>query len=72
MSKRVRTKRVTVFESEQFDDDFYDGLRSRANAGEITYVLASHVPLHKIALANNFWSNLIFVFGSLIFSILAM
>ena len=34
---------------EQFDDDFYDGLRARANDGDLTFVLASHLPLHEIA-----------------------
>ncbi|MCP4416031.1 MAG: ATP-binding protein [Chloroflexi bacterium] len=47
---------------EQFGDDFYDGLRSRANAGEITFVLASHIPLHEIALANNFSSTFFGIF----------
>ena len=47
---------------EQFDDDFYDGLRSRANAGEITFVLASHIPLHEVALENNFSSTFFGIF----------
>ncbi len=47
---------------ERFDDDFYDGLRSRANAGEITFVVASHVPLHEIAIANDFTSSFFGIF----------
>lgn len=47
---------------EQFDDDFYDGLRSRANAGEITFVLATHVPLEQISLENEFSSTFFGIF----------
>lgn len=47
---------------DEFDDDFYDGLRSRANAGEITFVLATHVPLEEIAVANNFSSTFFGIF----------
>ena len=47
---------------EQFDDDFYDGLRSRANAGEITYVLATHVPLEQISYENEFSSTFFGIF----------
>lgn len=46
----------------QFDDDFYDGLRSRANAGELAFVLASNVSLEAIALANNFSSTFFGIF----------
>lgn len=45
-----------------FDDDFYDGLRSRANAGEVAFVLATHVPLEEIALANDFTSTFFGIF----------
>ncbi|MAU00101.1 MAG: hypothetical protein CL608_23420 [Anaerolineaceae bacterium] len=46
----------------QFDDDFYDGLRSRANAGEMAFVLATHVPLDEIALENDFSSTFFGIF----------
>lgn len=47
---------------DEFDDDFYNGLRARANAGELTIVLASHVPLHKIAVQNGFTSTFFGIF----------
>lgn len=47
---------------EQFDDDFYDGLRARANDGDLTFVLASHLPLHEVALQNNFSSTFFGIF----------
>jgi len=47
---------------EQFDDDFYDGLRARANDGDLTFVLASHLPLHEIAVQNNFSSTFFGIF----------
>ena len=48
---------------DQFDDDFYDGLRSRANAGELTIVLATHVPLADIAVQNDFSSTFFSIFN---------
>lgn len=47
---------------EQFNDDFYDGLRARANNGDLTFVLATHLPLHEIAVQNNFSSTFFGIF----------
>ncbi len=47
---------------EQFDDDFYDGLRARANDGDLTFVLASHLRLHEVAVQNNFTSTFFGIF----------
>jgi len=47
-----------------FNDDFYDGLRARANAGELAYVLASHLPLEQVAVENDFTSTFFGIFTS--------
>lgn len=47
---------------DQFGDDFYDGLRSRANEPTVAYVLATHLPLSEIALQNQFTSTFFGIF----------
>ncbi|MFK7805561.1 MAG: hypothetical protein AB8G95_28285 [Anaerolineae bacterium] len=49
---------------EAFDDDFYDGLRSRINAQspKLAIVLASHVPLEEVAVQNDFSSTFFGIF----------
>jgi len=60
----ILQRRKDQFSKDQFNDDFYDGLRARANAGELTYVLASHLPLAQIAVENDFTSTFFGIFTS--------
>lgn len=46
-----------------FNDDFYDGLRARANSGMLTYVLASHIGLEEIAVEHEFGSTFFGIFA---------
>ncbi len=41
-----------------FGEDFFDGARKRANAGEITFVIATQRPLHELELTTPKLSNL--------------
>lgn len=53
--------------SETFDDDFYDGLRSRLNAQspKMAIVLASHLRLSEVAIQNDFTSTFFGIFYSI-------